>query len=420
MPHSLKSLSRQLTLDLDKETKKKEGIFFTPSNLAELVLQHTHTYLPENSITEKYHVLEPSCGSGEFIQVIQEQEWWRNKVEITAVEKNGIIVKEITQQPWIEGIHFHHSDFLRLILPHKYHLIVGNPPYFVLKRSEIPESFLPFVEGRPNIFTLFILKSLQLLQPDGIVAFVLPKSFLNCAYYDRVREYLVKYCDVLEIFEPPKIIKFLETAQPTIVLIAKKKSKDNQTSPQQLSEWECRVGSNNRLVFTTHKEELTQLLKGATTLSQAGYRVSVGNVVWNQVKPDLTDDDSEIRLIYSSDIQKGHIIKSQFRNKDKKNYLKESGKKPQQKPYQKPVLLLNRGYGTGKYQFQHAIVGNEITNYLVENHVMVIEKEQAPNYQAIQTSFQNPKTSRFIELFFGNNAVNVQELSDVLPIYFSA
>ena len=33
-----------------------------------------------------------------------------------------------------------------------------------------------------------------------------------------------------------------------------------------------------------------------------GFKVSVGNVVWNQHKKILTDDSSKTRLIYSSDI----------------------------------------------------------------------------------------------------------------------
>ena len=32
------------------------------------------------------------------------------------------------------------------------------------------------------------------------------------------------------------------------------------------------------------------------------FEVKVGNVVWNQVKDKLTNDESETRLIYSSDI----------------------------------------------------------------------------------------------------------------------
>ena len=419
----MKKLSRQITKDLDKSTKKQEGIYFTPSNLVSETLQHLLPYFQETMLPRQMRVLEPSCGSGEFIQAIQETDWW-NKVEhISAVEKNNHIVEEISKQTWFKDLDFYHGDFLESVFPPCFHLVIGNPPYFVLKKDQVDKSYLPWVEGRPNIFTLFILKSLQLLQPNGILAFVLPKSFLNCAYYQKIRDTLVEQCDILEILETSQDTKFLETAQPTVVIIARKLAIDakKQTTKQE-SEWVCRFGVEQKLILTTQKQTLLHLLEGSTTLSQLGYRVSVGNVVWNQVKPLLTDDASQIRLIYSGDIQDGKVVQSKFKNTAKKNYLSQSNKTP----YQQPVLLVNRGYGMGKYQFQHAIVGDEITNYLVENHVMVIEKmepidKSSPvskvNYTDIQTSFQNPKTSQFIKLFFGNNAVNAQELAHILPIY---
>lgn len=419
----MKKLSQQITKDLDKSTKKQEGIYFTPSNLVSVTLQHLLPYFQETMLPRQMRVLEPSCGSGEFIQAIQETDWWNKVGHISAVEKNNHIVEEISKQTWFKDLDFYHGDFLESVFPPSFHLVIGNPPYFVLKKEQVDKSYLPLVEGRPNIFTLFILKSLKLLLPNGILAFVLPKSFLNCAYYQKIRDTLVEQCDILEILEPSQKDKFLETAQPTVVIIARKLATDDKKQPtKQESEWVCRFGMDHKLILTTQKQTLLHLLEGSTTLSQLGYRVSVGNVVWNQVKPLLTDDDSQIRLIYSGDIQDGKVVQSKFKNTAKKNYMIPSNKTP----YQQPVLLVNRGYGMGNYQFQHAIVGDKITNYLVENHVMVIEKMEPVdesdhvckvNYTDIQASFQNPKTGQFIKLFFGNNAVNAQELAHILPIY---
>ena len=49
--------------------------------------------------------------------------------------------------------------------------------------------------------------------------------------------------------------------------------------------------------------KLMSLYDGSSTLRKAGFKVNVGNVVWNQCKTDLTDDESKTLLIYSSDIK---------------------------------------------------------------------------------------------------------------------
>ena len=70
------------------------------------------------------------------------------------------------------------------------------------------------------IFILFIIKSLEKLKPGGILSFVLPNSFLNCLYYEKTRDFIVKKYQILNIIECHD--KYLETGQETIILIIKK------------------------------------------------------------------------------------------------------------------------------------------------------------------------------------------------------
>ena len=34
----------------------------------------------------------------------------------------------------------------------KFDLIIGNPPYFVMKKTDVDESYHNYFDGRPNIF----------------------------------------------------------------------------------------------------------------------------------------------------------------------------------------------------------------------------------------------------------------------------
>ena len=88
-----------------------------------------------------------------------------------------------------------------------------------------------------------------------------------------------------------------------------------------------------------------------------------------------------------------------------------------------PMLLLNRGYGKGKYTFSYCLVDMD-TPYLIENHVIAIRirgalsKERLmERYNKIIQSFCNDKTKMFVDLYFGNNAINTTELKYILPIY---
>ena len=100
----------------------------------------------------------------------------------------------------------------------------------------------------------------------------------------------------------------------------------------------------------------------------------------------------------------------------KKNFINKKG-------VTEPVLVINRGYGIGKYNFNYAIIDYK-KEYLVENHLLVISSnEKYPDdilidkYNEIMKSFDNIKTRKFIEIYFGNNAINTYEILNILPIY---
>ena len=82
------------------------------------------------------------------------------------------------------------------------------------------------------------------------------------------------------------------------------------------------------------------------------------------------------------------------------------------------ILVLNRGYGKGKYNLNYAII--DIDNYLIENHLICIKDESIDKlniYESIIKSFNDKRTKIFTKLYFGNNAINIKELYEILPIY---
>ena len=394
------NLSYELTKKISKDEKKENGIYFTPPKTVNKTI-----HLLEPYMKNIFNILEPSCGSCEYILSLNEK--YKN-IKITGIELNNTIYESIKS---IENtnIKIYNENFLEYREDKKYDLIIGNPPYFVMKKTDVDNQYYKYFEGRPNIFILFIIKSLNILNDNGILRFVLPKSFSNCLYYDKTRKYINDNYQILHIIENKD--SYIETNQETITLIIKKTNED-------INNTEYIINIQGFSIFGTPENivKLKSLYLNSSTLNNLGFIVNVGNIVWNQCKNELTNDSNKTLLIYSSDIKNKRLEIQSYSNDSKKNYIDRKGDTV-------PILVINRGYGVGKYSFDYCLI-NEDYEYLIENHLICIkykneiDKEDLIKlYNKIITSFENKDTIEFIQLYFGNNAINTTELYNIFPIY---
>ena len=398
MEYSL--ISKQLTSKLSKSVKKNNGIYFTPPSCV-----NNNIKLLEPHFKKIINVLEPSCGSCEYITALHKL---FPDLIITGIEYNKTIYQSILQLN-NDKIDIKNIDYLKYETDVKYDLIIGNPPYFVMKKDNVDKSYHTYFEGRPNIFILFIIKSIKMLNDNGILSFILPKNFLNCLYYDKTRKYIGKHFQILNIIECNND-KYIETQQDTIILIIQKTRTCNNSG--------FILEIKNYTIFANqdNSKKIKKLYKNSKSLFELGFKVSVGNVVWNQCKDLLTDDESKTRLIYSSDIENNTLIKKKYSNDDKKNFINKKGIK-------RPMIVINRGYGVGEYKFNYCLI-DETNEYLIENHLICIEcNTDLPHdklivlYKKILLSLNEKRTLEFIAIYFGNNAINTTELNNILPIY---
>jgi adenine-specific DNA-methyltransferase len=332
-------------------------------------------------------------------------------VNITGFELNKTIFESI-QHIGNDTIKLLNLDYLTHDDDKKYDLIIGNPPFFVMKKKEVDESYYDYFEGRPNIFILFIIRSLKLLNENGILSFILPKNFLNCLYYDKTRKYINDNFTILNILDCNEV--YIDTQQETVIIIIQNKI------PVDKSKYVFKIGSFTIFGLPDNITKIKSLYNNSKTLCQMGFSVSVGNVVWNQCKTELTNDESKTLLIYSSDIKNNKLEIQQYKNNDKKNYINKKG-------FKNPLLVINRGYGVGKYIFNHCLINEtDEIEYLIENHLICIKYKNSNSiskdelielYKKIIKSFENDKTKEFINIYFGNNAINTTELCNILPMY---
>lgn len=433
--NNFSELSIQLTDKLTENVKKENGIFFSPPESIEKMIKYINNVLRKSKIGKDIiDILEPSYGSAEVINCLDK--YCNGLINITGIENNEDIYNgtKHLESVFNNNVNLIKEDFLIFNNDKKYDLVIGNPPYFVMKKKDIPKEYKKYMNGRPNIFTIFILKSLDLLKDNGIIAFILPKSFLNCSYYSSIRElifnnYQIK--TIIECFED----KYIETEQETIILVLKKQEKRTNSKF---------CIKNDYYLFNT-KDNISKMkgaINGSTTLNKMGFTVFNGNFVWNQEKNKLTNDANNVRLIYSGDIKNNEIqeldideIKEKwddFRNKyknepkkslkdkiDKKHYVSNH----EIKPLKGLMLIINRGYGNAKYKLNYALTDN-LEEFYLENHILGIKyndkiskKELLKKYNMIISSLNNDKTHEFIDMCMGNNAMNTTELEYLLPIF---
>lgn len=391
--------SYELTNQIDKEVKKKQGIYFTPPAAIYQIIDRIYDHL-KNSKT----ILEPSCGSCEFITALHQK---FPQLNITGIEYNNTIFDSI-QEYANNKINLINTDFLLYDDKKMYDSILGNPPFSVIKLKDVNKKYHKFFDGRPNIFILFLIKALLQLNDNGILSYVLPKNFMNCLYYNKTREYIANNFTIIDIINCQD--KFIETQQEVIIIIIQKQTPVNN------DKFILDISDYTIFGLPDNISQLKSLYENSTTLHKMNFNVNVGTVVWNQCKDILTNNNSHTRLIYSSDIENNELIMKKYKNIEKQNFINKDG-------INNPTLVINRGYGVGSYKFQYCLIKGGF-DYLIENHLICINHmnsitndELISLYESIIHSLENEKTKLFIKLYFGNNAINTTELNYILPIY---
>lgn len=469
---------REASLKMNEAISKKErqdnGIFFTPKKARQLAFQK----LKEFGLVNPQTILEPSCGTGEFLEDIAAE---YPQASMVGVEKDPRVFK--TLKP-LNNLQTLNEDFL-LYKGTQVDLVIGNPPFFVTKDKNIN-----CMTGRPNIYVQFLYKSLtDHLKPNGFLAFILPTSFFNCTYYEPMRNYISHYCSIKFIQELD--VSYHETSQDTMLMII-------QNSPDpNMPYFFKRNGCN---FISPYYKELNELVKDTNTLNNLGFTVKTGDVVWNQEKDKLCDspDDETTVIIYSSNIKNGSLVFDNIsgtspKDKDGKykpihvplltatEFLKdlnllckiteseyiyensnlqfkkidnEKDRKKfeaklkhvknlvtkvdyQQKgviwpgihekkqyikdfecdPVEGPAIVVNRGYGN-VYDLNYAEV--TLPKFYAENHVnMILPKNEAAKAKIpdVLKSLGSDKTKKFIDWFVGKGAMSKTEVECVLPIF---
>lgn len=372
--------------------RKKHGQYFTPESVRNKLLDK----LP---VINRAHILDPACGTGEFLLSAKERypdallTGWEVDSSLCGVAQKVIPEAEILP-----------TDSLNSRQSQRYDLVIGNPPYYEFKPTvELKRRYRDVIHGRPNIFAMFVKLGLDILKPDGHLAFVIPPSMNNGAYFSKLRAYITAHADIryLEILNSPRLF---DQAQQTVMLFILRK-RNNSGS--------YLFRQNGITLFCEKPALLKKAFRGKTTFHQLGFTVATGKIVWNKTKERLTDNKQKGHLfIWSHNIKNGRIV------------LGAKPGKPQYiitgNPDTGPAIVVNRITGTTGLTSLRAAVIPKGQTFLAENHVNVITPPTSiPDRKLKEYAMQlmSEETAAVLKQITGNTQISKTELAHLLPIH---
>jgi len=392
------------TADIDY--RKSLGQYFTPKSIREELLSRLPTKIKNPKI------LDPACGTGEFL--VSTQKYFDNpELHGWDIDKNLIkISKTLNPKANIENI-----DSLQNNDYNKFDFVIGNPPYFEFSPSQkIKDKFGEIINGRTNIFSLFIYQGIKWLKDGGYLAFVVPPSMNNGAYFQKLRNFIVKNANIeyIQILKDPKLF---HGALQSIMLIILKKGK---------SRGDYLFKKNEILIFSEGVKHLKKIFKNRTTLKDLNFGVKTGRLIWNQNKKLLTNNHDEgIPLIWAHNIESGKL-NFPLHKEGKPQYVKTENYDTG------PAVVVNRITGSiNSMRLKAAFIPIGM-KFIAENHVNVIyppSKESQLNFRFADNSKQiklplegivkqlsSEEKLGVIKNITGNTQISKTELENLFPI----
>lgn len=206
--------------------QKTWGQFATPVDVADLLFGFCLRRADDR-------LLDPSCGDGALLQRAAR---WRGWLNSDGVESPPGTLRGIELDPaaaavaaTIPGATIERANFLSLDprdYPH-FDAIVGNPPYTRAewierldaaagqlslfpeesdeasggRRPMLPHELGAALSGRAGLYAYFFLHSLDFLREGGRLCFVVPNGWLDVAYGEALKQFLLDHFRIVAVIE---------------------------------------------------------------------------------------------------------------------------------------------------------------------------------------------------------------------------
>jgi adenine-specific DNA-methyltransferase len=184
-------------------------------------------------------------------------------------------------------------------------LVVGNPPYGRVTLTAAQRArYERGLYGHANLYGVFTDVAIRWTRPGGMIAYLTPTSVLGGHYYTALRRLLADEAPPVAIdFVHARRGVFEDVLQETLLALYRKGGKRERFQVHYLdvdNEREAQLTRNGKVALPVdagapwlapREPRHVALIKAAESmtarLSDWGYRVSTGPLVWNRFKPQM-------------------------------------------------------------------------------------------------------------------------------------
>lgn len=216
-----------------KSHRKDLGQFFTPQSVARIMTQWVMSEKPKN-------ILDPAFGLGVFYDEVLKSKP-DNRIQFIGYEIDKNIISYLNGIETKENLTLCNSDYL-VAEPSKFDGIICNPPYLRFQKFLNRHDVLPMIErqigkkltGYSNISSVFLVKSLNELNENGKLAFIMPFEFFNTGYGKEIKKSLLDNYLLKQIIVFSNEKEIFPDAITTVCLLLCKK--DNIKAPIKITQ----------------------------------------------------------------------------------------------------------------------------------------------------------------------------------------
>jgi adenine-specific DNA-methyltransferase len=455
------------TVMLPEDYRGRYGVFYTPPALTSRLLDLAE----EAGIDwENAQVIDPACGGGAFLAPVAKRmalflstltasnrlthiethlvgyevdpfSAWMSQVFVEAALKDDI---ESAGRPLRNLVKVCDSLQTPASEYGKYNLIIGNPPYGRIKlSSEQRQYWSRSLYGHANLYGLFTDLAVRLAARDGIIAYITPTSFLGGQYFQSLRALLGREAPpVCFDFIAHREGVFADVLQEILLSVYRKRPGRRKVSVSYLSLKEAEhltVKRNGQcdlplspdmpwiLPRVPEQSDLVQSCRRfAYRLSDLGYTVSTGPLVWNRHKSKLFDKrtSGSIPVIWAECVNPSgngeFTFKATARNhkpwfrpgpKDESNIVREACVLLQRTTSLEQPRRLVAAVLPQTFIDEH---GGAVT---VENHLNMIKpipgQKPVISAQAVAALFNSETLDRIFRCINGSTAVSAYEIESL-------
>lgn len=312
--------------------------------------------------------------------------------------------------------------------------VVMNPPYGRVRLDDVERTrWARYLYGHANLYSLFLAAGLEALDDKGILAALVPTSFLAGRYFASLRGELARQASLREVtFVEQRGGVFTGVLQETCLATFTRR----RTRRTAIASANGRIADVAKVasprgdrpwVLPRRADDAHVSAAAVTmplTLASAGWQVSTGPLVWNRRRSDLGSEPSEVSapVLWAADLDGGRLHRDPMR--DDLRWLVLRGSDTAVMLLTHPAVLVQR---TTAPEQQRRVVCVELTPVdllvwggavVVENHVNVIRPsvpEPLLSRAALAAVLSTRTIDRLTRCISGSVALSAYELES-LPL----